>query len=139
RNAMLGAEPVRGFLAGVSDIGPDGGYRLPRGDGVGSRGRRGSIFVLISTREVFLPLLAGMSPAGATKTRNFYEHGPVSRSTAIAQGARSGKPSIGGWKAAADWRGARGPASQPTRWAQWDTDVMPSGCGLTMGRGYRSP
>jgi hypothetical protein len=54
---------------GVSGIGPDGGYRLPWGDGIGSRGRRRSIFVLISARQIFLSLLAGMSVATAVSAR----------------------------------------------------------------------
>jgi hypothetical protein len=47
-----------------------GGCRLLRGDDIGSRGRRGSIFVFISTGEVFLSLLAGMSILAVTKTTN---------------------------------------------------------------------
>jgi hypothetical protein len=45
-----------------------GGCRLLRGDSIGSRGRRGSIFVFISTGKVFLSLLAGMSAVGRKTT-----------------------------------------------------------------------
>jgi len=63
---MLGAEPVQGFLEGASDIGPNGGSRLPRGDGIGSRGRRRSVFVLISAGQIFLSLLAWMKTNGCS-------------------------------------------------------------------------
>ena len=53
-----------------------GGCRLLRGDGIDARGRRGSIFVFISTREVFLSLLAGMSVVAAIKDHgSLYRHG----------------------------------------------------------------
>jgi hypothetical protein len=53
-----------------------GGCRLLRGDGIDARGRRSSIFVFISTREVFLSLLAGMSVVAAIKDHgSLYRHG----------------------------------------------------------------
>ena len=52
-----------------------GGCRLLRGDGIDARGRRGSIFVFISTGEVFLSLSAEMSVVATTKDHKFYEHG----------------------------------------------------------------